>query len=80
MTVEMNFDLTGLKCPMPIVALNRHIKSLTPGDTMVVVADDPAFCFDVRAWCDMTGNELVQQDSNGNRLQVVIRKNQGDPT
>jgi len=67
-------DLTGLKCPMPIVHLNRHMKLLEVGDEFVALADDPAFCLDVESWCNKTGHELVRQESTENRLMAVIRK------
>ena len=67
-------DLTGLKCPMPIVELNKIIKQLAGGAEFTALADDPAFCLDVEAWCRKTGHELVQVENTGDRLVAVIRK------
>ncbi len=41
---------------------------------IVAAASDPAFCLDVEAWCNRTGNELVRFENTGERLMAVIRK------
>jgi cysteine desulfurase len=68
-------DLTGLKCPLPIVELNKLIRQIPIGEELVAAADDPAFRLDVEAWCRKTGNELVRLEPKGERLVVVIRRN-----
>ncbi len=73
-TEERKIDLTGLKCPMPIVQLNKLMKELGEGDEFTAVADDPAFCLDVEAWCKKTGHELLRFENTEKRLVAVIRK------
>jgi len=75
MSTLKEIDLTGLKCPMPIVELTKLLKQLLPGESFNVVADDPAFCLDVEAWCRKTGNSLLQLDSSSERISATIRKN-----
>lgn len=74
MTTTRQIDLTGMKCPMPIVQLTKLIKELGSGDEITAVANDPAFCLDVEAWCNRTGHQLVQFDDADGRLVAVIRK------
>ena len=74
MAETKELDLTGLKCPMPIVELNKLIKQLGNGDEIVAVASDPAFCLDVEAWCNETGHELLHLTTNEQRLTATIRK------
>jgi TusA-related sulfurtransferase len=66
-------DLTGMRCPMPIVELNRLVKELADGAELWVTADDPAFCLDVESWCRKTGHELLRVDAEGGRTLAVIR-------
>ena len=47
-----------LQCPMPIVELSMAVKKMASGEVIVVEATDPAFEMDVRAWSEMTGNEI----------------------
>ena len=48
--VDMQLDCKGLKCPMPIVKIGKSAKSLASGQTLEIVADDPAFKADLEAW------------------------------
>lgn len=54
----MILDMRGRKCPAPIIALGKQSR-VTPGVTVILLADDPAAAYDVPAWCRMTGGELL---------------------
>jgi TusA-related sulfurtransferase len=74
MDKQIEIDLTGLKCPMPIVELYRLLKKLDAGQQVMVVADDPAFCLDVEAWCSKTGHRLISIEHVEQRLVAKIEK------
>ncbi|MFM7149967.1 MAG: sulfurtransferase TusA family protein [Gemmataceae bacterium] len=74
MTEPKYVDLSGMKCPMPIVELNRLMKELAAGTELTVRADDPAFELDVQAWSRRTGHELVRVESSPPHLNATIRK------
>jgi tRNA 2-thiouridine synthesizing protein A len=74
MSKHIEIDLTGLKCPMPIVELHRLLKNLNIGQQVTVVADDPAFCLDVEAWCSKTGHHLIALNQDDERLVATIEK------
>ena len=73
MATHPELDLTGLRCPMPIVKLNKLRTQLTPGDEIVASADDPAFSLDVEAWCKRIGCELIEKKEVNGALVVRIR-------
>jgi len=50
------------------------MKELTAGDELVAVADDPAFCLDVKSWCECAGHDLVCLENSTEKLRAVIRK------
>lgn len=52
-------DCRGQRCPLPVIALARRIREVVPGDTVRVVADDPAAAVDIPAWCRLRGQEFV---------------------
>ena len=52
-------DCLGQRCPLPVIALARRIPAIPVGDTVTVLADDPAAANDIAAWCRMKGHELV---------------------
>ncbi|MEM0930472.1 MAG: sulfurtransferase TusA family protein [Pseudomonadota bacterium] len=37
----MVVDLTGLRCPIPVIRLEAHMRKLAPGEAIDVFADDP---------------------------------------
>lgn len=54
----MTVDARGLRCPIPVVRLARHVQELAPGDEVVVLASDPAAQWDIPAWARMKGHVL----------------------
>ncbi|HOG25727.1 MAG TPA: FAD-dependent oxidoreductase [Bacteroidales bacterium] len=77
-TIEVNtlkIDATGLQCPGPIMKIKSSIDSIVPGQRVEIQATDPGFARDIQAWCQTTGNVLVQQsDSKGVFTAVVEKK------
>ena len=52
-------DCRGMKCPAPILAVSRAARAAGEARTdLEVLADDPDFPVDVRAWCRTTGAAL----------------------
>lgn len=52
-------DCRGMKCPAPILAVSRAARAAGEVRTdLEVLADDPDFPVDVRAWCRTTGAAL----------------------
>jgi len=72
--VRASVDARGLSCPMPIVRTAQAIKPLPSGAIVEVVATDPGSVKDFTAWCRSTGNELVDQTSDGAVYRFVIRR------
>jgi tRNA 2-thiouridine synthesizing protein A len=67
-------DARGLNCPMPIVKTAMAIKPLAPGDLLEVLATDPGSVKDFAAWSRTTGNELVEQTTDGGVFRFVLRR------
>jgi TusA-related sulfurtransferase len=74
MTTRNELNLTGLKCPLPIVELNRAIKQMSPGEELQVIANDPAFPLDVEAWCRRTSQLLLSLQEQDGRYHARLRK------
>ena len=73
------FDLSGMRCPMPIVELNRIITAMSDDEQFTVTADDPAFALDVAAWCRRTGHELVDSDTGSGQTVAVVQVRKKTP-
>lgn len=64
-------DCRGMRCPLPIIVLARHIGEVEVGETIDLLADDPAARADVPAWCRMKQHEFVGEPAPG---RYVVRR------
>jgi len=46
----------GMRCPLPIIETAKGVRNITAGQSIRLLADDPATEIDLRAWARMTGN------------------------
>lgn len=68
-------DCRGLVCPAPIIELARHVGDVDVGELLAVVASDAAARVDVPAWCRMTGQEYVGEESADDGVpRYVVRR------
>jgi tRNA 2-thiouridine synthesizing protein A len=55
----LTLDALGKKCPIPIIMLADRIREVPIGQTIEVLADDPAARTDVPAWCTLKSQEFA---------------------
>ena len=67
-------DAKGLKCPIPVLRARRAMKPLAAGDILEVEATDPTSVQDFKAFCETTGDELLESRENGGVYHFRIRK------
>jgi len=72
--ITQTIDARGLSCPMPIVKTAQAVKPLPSGAVVELLATDVGSIKDVAAWCRATGNELIEQTSDGAVYRFVIRR------
>jgi tRNA 2-thiouridine synthesizing protein A len=70
--ITQTVDARGLSCPMPIVKTAQAVKSLPSGAVVELLATDAGSIKDVAAWCRSTGNQLIEQTSDGAVYRFVI--------
>ncbi|MFM2105875.1 MAG: hypothetical protein RL338_907 [Chloroflexota bacterium] len=73
-TIATTVDATGLSCPMPIVKTAQAMRAVAPGELVELIATDAGSLKDVVAWTRTTGNELVEQTTDGGVYRFVIRR------
>ena len=74
MTAAAELDATGLRCPMPVLRARRALKPLAEGQTLRLLADDPAAAKDVPAFCETTGHRLIEVSEDAGVLAFLIEK------
>ena len=53
-------DLTGLKCPLPVLKARRQISQMPEGAVLEVMADDPASPLDFVHFCETGGHQMLE--------------------
>jgi tRNA 2-thiouridine synthesizing protein A len=51
----IDVDATGWRCPMPVLLMERALRRLGPGESLVVAADDPLAAVDIPHYCAARG-------------------------
>ena len=67
-------DAKGLNCPMPIVKAKKALKDLPAGETLEVLATDPASAMDFQSFCKATGNKLLESGMDEGVYRYLIEK------
>lgn len=73
MTTQHTLDVTGLKCPLPMLRAKKTLAQLNTDDVLTVLATDPGAPDDFAAFCHHTGHQLISSTQNGDIFTLVIR-------
>lgn len=64
----------GTECTAVLVKLNEQIATISVGDVVHLVSDDPTAYVEMVAWSDRTGHRLVDWRKEGNLYHFIVRK------
>jgi tRNA 2-thiouridine synthesizing protein A len=73
--VDLELDLKGLLCPLPMVKVSQNIKNIPIGGIIKAVATDPGSLADIPSWARSTGNEMVKTEKEGKDLIFYVKRN-----
>jgi tRNA 2-thiouridine synthesizing protein A len=71
---DQSLDCIGLFCPEPLFQTREAIDSLELGETLEVLADDPAAEEDLTRFAKRAGHEVVLVEDRGDHKRFLIRK------
>lgn len=74
MDITKEVDARGLNCPLPILKAKKALSELTSGQLLRVLSTDPGSVRDFQAFAKQTGNELVEQTTEGDTTAHVLRR------
>ena len=82
MKSQRNYSLVintlGLRCPLPLLKVQKNIKSLKKGSEALIIADDPMAEIDLKHFC-LNNNYILKEVNNeqdGGRQFFSLRKDQ----
>ncbi len=64
----------GTECTAVIVRLNEQLTTMSVGDVVHLVSDDPTAYVEMVAWTDRSGQSLVDWRKEGNLFHFIVRK------
>ena len=74
MDIAKEVDARGLNCPLPILKAKKGLAELQSGQLLRVLSTDPGSVRDFQAFAKQTGNELVEQVTEGADFIHVMRR------
>lgn len=75
---DVNIDASGLQCPGPIMKVSEAMKKLPAGKVLAITVTDPGFSADIAAWCNRTGNQLLEVIKAAQYVKAFIQKGGGE--
>lgn len=67
-------DARGLKCPLPVLKLEKRLASLPVGEALIVLATDPMAKIDIPLHCRQNGHDYALEEADGVLRFTVTRK------
>ena len=69
-------DARGLKCPLPVLKLEKRLGQLGQGATLTVLATDPIARIDIPLYCTQNGHScVVATDGDVLKFEIVKAPN-----
>lgn len=73
MTSDLQLNLAGLKCPLPILRTKKALAAMQAGQILSVRATDPGAPADFAAFCRQTGHRLLASNTDNGVFVLVIQ-------
>lgn len=73
-TPDKTLDAQGLRCPEPVMMVRKTVRQMKPGQTLLILADDPATTRDIPGFCLYMEHELLAQETGQLPYRYLLRK------
>ena len=70
--VDMELDVRGLHCPMPLLKTRQSLRPMVPGQVLLVRATDAGSWRDIPAYVGQSGHKLVHRQQLDNEYRFWI--------
>ena len=65
-------DVTGLKCPLPVVKASREIAAMKTGERLLVLSTDPASVPDMEGWAKVDPRVAIERQETREREGTTV--------
>lgn len=67
-------DLSGYRCPIPVIRLEAVLRRSPKGAQVTVFADDPIAAVDIPHFCREAGHKVVRLDHEGDGCVFLVTR------
>ncbi len=71
---DRTLDAQGLRCPEPVMLVRKTVRGMETGQTLLIIADDPATTRDIPGFCRYMEHTLVAQTVDHPPYRYLLRK------
>ncbi|MGP1946959.1 MAG: sulfurtransferase TusA [Arsenophonus sp. NC-PG7-MAG3] len=71
---NQTLDIKGLRCPEPIMMIRKMVRKMIKGETLLIIADDPATIRDIPAFCRFMQYKLLAKEIQKRPYRYLIHK------
>ena len=71
---QYQLDALGLRCPEPVMMVRKTVRGMQLGETLLIVADDPATVRDIPSFCRHMDHTLLASETTITPYRYLIRK------
>lgn len=72
--MTQTLDVTGLKCPLPILRAKKALAQMESGAVLTVLATDAGAPGDFEAFCRQTGHVLLESTESSGVFTLVVQR------
>ncbi len=73
-TLDVTLDVSGHKCPVPVLRVRRMLERLSRGTILKVIATDPMTQIDFPHFCRDSGHDLLEMTEENGIFSFIIKK------
>ncbi|MEG3133171.1 sulfurtransferase TusA [Rouxiella sp. T17] len=71
---DHQLDALGLRCPEPVMMVRKTVRNMQEGETLLIVADDPATTRDIPGFCRFMEHQLLAADTEQLPYRFLLKK------
>ena len=71
---DKTLDALGLRCPEPVMMVRKTVRHMQDGETLLIIADDPATTRDIPGFCRFMEHTLVAQSTDALPYRYLLKK------
>ncbi|MBV7315578.1 sulfurtransferase TusA [Shewanella sp. NIFS-20-20] len=71
---QHQLDTLGLRCPEPVMMIRKTVRHMAEGETLLIIADDPATTRDIPSFCQFMDHTLISSETATAPYRYLIQK------